>query len=248
MPGDFIAGARYLVAGYRLIWVRGVRGYALIPMIINALVFTALVWWAISGFGGMLDRFLPAGGTAWWATTMRALAWVLFSIAAGTTVFFTYSVVANLVGAVFNGNLAAAVERHLTGAATGETSGLAGTIREILPMLGNELRKLMYSLLWLIPAGLVFLIPLVNLAAPLLWMALMAWLLALEYLDYPMGNHGHRFVAVRAFLRGRRPLGLGFGAAVVLSALVPGLNLILMPAAVAGATAFWLGENRAADT
>jgi len=80
-----------------------------------------------------------------------------------------------------------------------------------------------------------------------LWFLYTAWMLAFQYVDYPMGNHGYKFTAIRARLRGRRLLGLGFGAATAAMTLVPVLNFVVMPAAVAGATALWVRELREAE-
>jgi len=46
-----------------------------------------------------------------------------------------------------------------------------------------------------------------------------------------------------AWLRQRRWQSLSFGAATYAALLVPGLNLLIMPAAVAGATLFWVQEG-----
>ncbi|MEZ5582290.1 MAG: hypothetical protein R3F37_05475 [Candidatus Competibacteraceae bacterium] len=43
------------------------------------------------------------------------------------------------------------------------------------------------------PLLVLFVIPGVNVIAPLLWLVFGAWMLALQYADYPMGNHGLRF-------------------------------------------------------
>ena len=118
-------------------------------------------------------------------------------------------------------------------------------LRELVPTLIDEVRKLLYSVLWALPFLVLFLIPGVNLAAPVLWFLYMAGMLALQYVDYPMGNHGFRFSAMRSGLRRRRLLGLTFGAATAGMTLVPILNFIVMPSAVAGATALWVRELRA---
>ena len=51
-----------------------------------------------------------------------------------------------------------------------------------------------------------------------------------------------RFKELRARLRRRRALALGFGGAVVLATMIPVLNLFVMPAAVAGSAALWVSE------
>nr|MBP8024433.1 EI24 domain-containing protein [Chromatiaceae bacterium] len=74
-----------------------------------------------------------------------------------------------------------------------------------------------------------------------------AWILALEYLDYPMGNQGLGAREIRRRLRGRPVLSLGFGAATVVLTMIPLVNFIAMPSAVAGATALWVKEFDAAS-
>jgi CysZ protein len=67
-------------------------------------------------------------------------------------------------------------------------------------------------------------------------------MLALEYADYPLGNRGLNLRAQRRLLRRRWPLALGFGGMTLLFTLIPGLNLLVMPAAVIGATLMWNKE------
>jgi CysZ protein len=80
----------------------------------------------------------------------------------------------------------------------------------------------------------------VNIAAPVVWMLFGAWMLAISYVDYPMGNHGLGFPEQRRRLRERRYLALGFGGAVMCALAVPVVNFLVIPAAVAGATALWV--------
>ena len=49
---------------------------------------------------------------------------------------------------------------------------------------------------------------------------------------------------ILAHLREKRLLALGFGAATLLMTLIPFVNFLVMPAAVAGATAMWVHEWR----
>jgi CysZ protein len=72
-------------------------------------------------------------------------------------------------------------------------------------------------------------------------------MLAVQYSDFPMGNHGLKFRDMRATLRRRRFLSIGFGAAAAGLTMIPVVNFIAMPAAVAGATAMWVRELQSAD-
>ena len=93
-----------------------------------------------------------------------------------------------------------------------------------------------------LPPLVLFLIPGINVVAPIVWMAVGAWMLAVTYVDYPMANHGNDFDELRARLRERRLLSLGFGGAVMAALAVPVLNFLVIPCAVAGATAMWVEQ------
>jgi len=57
-----------------------------------------------------------------------------------------------------------------------------------------------------------------------------------------MGNHGKFFKDVKGALQQRRPMALGFGFAVAIFSIIPLLNLVIMPIAVAGATALYVEQ------
>src|SRR5690606_26506204 len=76
-----------------------------------------------------------------------------------------------------------------------------------------------------------------------LWILLGIWMMAVQYIDYPADNHKMSWGDMLAWLREKRWQSLGFGGIVYLGLLVPLLNLLVMPAAVAGATVFWVRER-----
>jgi CysZ protein len=61
-----------------------------------------------------------------------------------------------------------------------------------------------------------------------------------------MSNNGLKFKEIRARLRSQRLMGLGFGAAAAALTMVPVLNFLAMPSAVAGGTAMWVKGLNAA--
>jgi CysZ protein len=235
------SGLHYLSQGFRLIRQPGLRRYVAVPLLISILVFSsalfALGWWLDIMVDSLLAK-IPG-----WLDWLRYLAWPIFTLAGVLVVFYSFSILTNLVAAPFNGMLAEAVEQHLTGQAIA-TGGWRTLLKDIIPSLFSELRKLLYFVLRAIPMGLLFLVPGINLAAPVLWALFSAWMLAIEYADYPMANHRLMFSAQRKLLRGRRVLAWGFGGGTLLITMVPLLNFLAMPVAVAGATAMWVGEFR----
>lgn len=241
MLADLLGGARYLLTGLRLLWRPRVRIFMLVPLAISAVVFTGGIWLAWHWIGGLTEQMMQH--IPQWMAWLRYLVWPLFALLALVFVFFGFNLVANLAGAPFNGWLAEAVEMHLTGSTQTPPMTWQQLPAEIGAILRGELRKLLYIALWSIPLLLLLFIPVLG---PALWFLWGAWTFACNYADYPMGNHGMKFPEQRRLLAGRRALAMGFGIASLLLTLVPLLNFFAMPASVAGMTALYLTELRAA--
>lgn len=241
-PG-FITGVRHVGRAFALLRVPGVRRYVIVPLLLNVLLFAL----ALVGLGQALD-YLIAQYLAGWPAWIQRFAWFLFAVLAASVVFFTFSLVANIVASPFNGLLAEAVERHLRG----EIGAPAWTWRRLARELGrtlwSELRKLAYVAWRALPLLVLSVIPVVNALAPPLWLLFGAWMLCLEYLDCPLGNHGRVFPSVLGAMRRQRSLALGFGAAMTVVTLLPLLNFLAMPLGVAGATSLYCAHLAAPDT
>jgi CysZ protein len=193
-----------------------------------------------SGQFERLDRTV-AGWLPNWLSWLHWLLWPLFVLTALVVVFYTFSVVANVIAAPFNGLLAERVEKLANPAgATPPTTEL--TWKELVLSPLTELNKLLYFIGWAIPLLVLSFVPVINVAAPVLWALFSAWMLALEYSDYPLGNRGLSFREQRRLLRKRWPLTLSFGGMALLLTLIPVLNFLAMPAAVIGATLMWVRE------
>jgi len=229
-----ICGARYLIRGLRLLLQPGLRRYVMLPLLINILVFSLLIWVGISQFNILLDWMLPQDS---WLAYLEFLLWPLFAVAAVLVTFYSFTILANLFAAPFNGILAEKVELLITGKVPAHVE--QGLMQSIWPSLRSELVKLVYFLMRALPLLLLFVIPGVNLIAPIFWFLFGIWYLALEYADYPMANNGLAFSDQRAEMKQVRLAALGFGGSLTLLMMVPILNFAAMPAAVAGATAMW---------
>ncbi|MCU7808044.1 MAG: sulfate transporter CysZ [Candidatus Thiodiazotropha sp. (ex Semelilucina semeliformis)] len=237
MANTPLDGAGYLIRGLSLITKPGLRPFVLIPLTVNIVVFSLLVWLGLDQFEGLMDRFLPSDES--WLSWLRWLLWPLFAIALVLIIFYTFTVIANLIAAPFNGLLAEKVERYLGGDLPQQPSGVKQVMKDVAPSLLSEVRKMSYFLLRAIPLLILFIIPGINLIAPFLWIAFSAWFLALEYADFPMANHKLTFKAQHQRLKQSRLTALAFGGSLTLMMMVPLLNFLAMPAAVAGATVFW---------
>ena len=229
-----LRGAAYLWRGFKLINQEGLRRYVISPLIINIVLFGGAIWYGADKFESLIDGLLPS-----WLDWLRWLLWPLFAVTILAAIFYTFTIIANLISSPFNSLLAAKVERRLL-----PDSSTLETSFSFLESFSHEIKKIMFLIGWAIPLALLFLIPGLNLVAPFAWLIFSAWMLALEYCDYPMGNHGIPFHEQRSTLRRQGLLNLGFGGATLIATSIPILNLFTIPAAVAGATALWIENMR----
>lgn len=235
MTGGFVEGAGYVFKGLRWLLRPGVRNFVAIPLLVNLALFGGGIALGAYGFNRLLDWLharLPA-----WLYWLDWLLWPLFFLGALMISFYAFNLLANLLAAPFNSLLAERVEKLVNPGAVFPPG--RPLWREVLRTPGVELKKLIYYLLRALPALLPFLLPVVNALAPLIWGAFVAWMLALQYMDYPLGNHGIPVVEQRRLLGQRRLLTLGFGSAVLLLTMIPVVNFLAMPSAVIGASLLW---------
>lgn len=242
MISNPLTGATYFFKGLTLINTSGIRRYVLVPLLINILLFSAGLWFAISQFEIFITWALSSLPD--WLSWLEWIMWPLFALTFYGLVFFCFSIIANIIAAPFNGPLAAAVERNICG--NDKISTNKTFSQEVKESLGNEFIKIKYSLYLMLPLTFLSLIsfafPLIAPAVAVLWMVYTVWVLTLEYTDFPMGNHGIAFRHIREKLAEKRFLSLGFGSMVMLMTLIPIINFMVMPVAVAGATLMYVKE------
>lgn len=241
MPAPALSGPQYLGEGLKLILRPGLRLFVLLPLTLNLLLFIALIGFAIREFSGWVDAFMPSLPD--WASFLEYLIWPLFVALVVLLVFFSFTMIANIIAAPFNGFLAEKVEVVVRGQDDFPPFSWAELVAMVPRTVGRELRKLGYFL----PraAGLLILsfIPVVNLVSTPLWFVFGIWMMAVQYIDYPADNHKLGWNEMLAWLREKRWQSLGFGGSVYLALLIPFVNIVMMPAAVAGATLFWVREG-----
>lgn len=244
MPLFLFAGPRYLGEGLGLVLTPGLRLFVLLPLLVNLLLFVGLVYLALDRFEGWVEVFMP--NLPQWLAFLQYLLWPLFVVLVALMVFFSFNLAASLIAAPFNGFLSEKVEMVVRG----EDVSPPFSWRELLGMLPRTLAREMRKLAYFVPRALALLvlsfIPVMNVVAPPLWLLLGVWMMAVQYVDYPADNHRMSWDRMLDWLRARRMTSLSFGAATYFALLVPGLNVLLMPAAVAGATVLWVREGAGA--
>lgn len=241
MSFNVLAGPSYLLSGIRLILRPQLRLFVLLPVLINSALFIALAVFASNQFSHWVSVLMPTLPS--WLSFLDYLLWPLFIALVLLMMFFSFTLVANLIAAPFNGFLAEKVETVLRGHDAAPPFKWAELLALVPRTLSRELRKLAYLLPRMLLLLLISFVPVLNLVAAPLWLLFGMWMMAVQYVDYPADNHKLSWDDMMRWLRARRWKTMTFGAVTYGALLIPGLNLLLMPAAVAGATAFWVKEE-----
>jgi len=241
MITNLFSGFAHLFSGIRLITQPGIRRFVIIPLLINIIIFGGASFYLFSQFDQWMSQLIPdfPSWLDWLETLLIWILWPLFSVMILLVIFYSFSFVANIIAAPFNSLLAEKVEQHITGQDLQNIS-LYPSLELIKRSIGSELGKILYFLKWWLLLFILTLIPGVNFIAPFVWILFGAWMLSLEYLDYPMSNHNQFFKEINQQAISRRSLSMGLGGGVLLLTSIPFINLIAMPASVAAATALWV--------
>src|SRR3989338_4719183 len=242
MPAPVLSGPQYLREGLELVLSPGLRLFVLLPLTLNLLLFGVLIGFALRQFGVWVELFMP--NLPSWLSFLEYLLWPLFVVLVLLMVFFTFTLLANLIAAPFNGFLAEKVEVVVRGQDPFPPFHWSELVAMMPRTLNRELRKLGYFLPRAIGLLILSFIPVVNIIAAPLWLLFGVWMMAVQYIDYTCDNNKVSWPDMLAWLREKRWQSLGFGGITYLALLVPGLNILMMPAAVAGATLFWVRESR----
>ncbi|WP_299071718.1 sulfate transporter CysZ [uncultured Paraglaciecola sp.] len=233
----------YFFQGYSLITTKGLKRFVFFPLAINLILFSIgfyFLFGEISSSIVWLTDLIP--DWEWLAWLKTGLSYIIWPIAVITILLvfaLIFGTLANWIAAPFNGLLAEKVELHLTGQPMSDT-GLLDVIKDIPRTLGREFAKLTYY----IPRAigfllLFFMLPVIG---QVLWFLFSAWMMAIQYCDYPCDNHKVSFRDMKRALQATRTQSFSFGIAVSVFSLIPIVNFLVMPVAVCGATAFWVDE------
>lgn len=237
----FFSGIQYLIDGFDLITKPGIKRFVVIPLLINIILFVGFFFALthfITQFNTWFENYLPH-----WLQWLSYLLWILFFLSFILIFIYTFVTVANLISAPFNGFLAEKVEFFLTGHVFEERS-LWDNIKDVPRILGRQCLILIYYVPRALFILILFFIPLIQTIAPILWILFNAWFLTMTFIDYPSDNHRVSLLKVRQWLRENRLQALGFGTSILMANMIPILNFFTMPAAVAGATKFWINKSR----
>jgi len=228
----------YLIKGFKLLTQKGLRRYLIIPLFVNILLFSLFI-----GFGlhwiSALTKLLPH-----WLYFLKWLFDLLFILASSVIIVYVFTLAANLIGAPFNNLLSEKVELIMTGHKPTEGETFHDVIKDMPRVLKRQWDKIRYYIPRAILLLLLYLVPGVNLIAGFLWLLFSAYMMAMQYIDYPLDNHKTTFAQMKEHLKTHLFPSLAFGFSVLICSMIPIVNFAVMPAAVCGATLMYLDQKQ----
>lgn len=232
------SGWYYFCTGFRMMGHPAVRRFVVLPLLVNVVLFAVAFYWLFHRFGTWIPALMSYVPV--FLQWLNYLLWPLAVVLVLLIFSYFFSTLANWIAAPFNGVLAEQCEARLAGMTAPDT-GVLDVIKDVPRIIRREVRKL----LWFLPRALlllvVSLIPVAgHILSPLLWFLFAGWMLTIQYCDYPFDNHKVPFDDMCVLLRKKPLRNLQFGVLVNLFTMIPLLNMVIMPAAVCGATAMWV--------
>ena len=242
MQGSPTKALAYFMEGARMISKPGFRRFIVIPLFINLVIFVAATFALVYSFQHFFAQLL-----AWLPSWLAWLSWLLWPLVGFIFLIvygYSFNLITNLIAAPFFGLLAEKVETELTGVQPPNEP-----MSQLIPRtLARELSKLWYfmsrGLLVLLVFLALFFIPGANILGACLAALWSCWCMAVQYVDFPADNHQLGFSELRSRLKQQPLTTYPFGGIVLLGCMIPVINIVVSPIAVAGATIFWVREMR----
>ena len=240
MQGNIARGADYLVRGARMLGHPSLRLFVIIPLAVNILIFGSLIWLGYSYLSQLISGWMAA--VPEWLNFIEWIIWPLIGVTVSLITGYLFTAVALIIASPFNALLSEKAEELATGRPVDSLEGLGPALMALPRGIFRELRKLLYYVPMAAFVLLLSFIPGLNAVAPALWFLLGAWMMSIQFVDYPMDNHQLSFADVKEAVRTRRLSSMGFGGLVALCTGIPVVNFFVVPAAVVGATLLWVEE------
>lgn len=229
-----------LQQGVRMVLSPGLRRYVAVPIAISAVLYAVLfgvLYLYLPGWQSAIASYLPS-----W---LHWLAWLIWLLVMATTLvitYFTFAIVVAFLASPFYGVLAEKVEQQLGGSGSQDDRNWRQMISDSVSREWQKLTFILPRMALLFAAGFI---PGTQPFMPVAWVLLSSWCLAIQYLDYVMDNHHISFADMRKLLWTHKGQTLLFGVILTPLIMVPVLNLVIMPAAVAAGVILWHHHYRA---
>lgn len=257
-PIGFARGVTYALRGMRFVYFQhpSLARYWIFPILITTSAIILVFYGAgtlYDDVGSAVWSLFPESwneATGWVGGLLGAFRWVIELLAGILLTLFGLVLVvlgSSIVAAPFNDALSEAVESILTGEAAPPFS-FSRMVADLFRTVRLEVGKVLFYTLVVGPLFVVsFFVPGIGQLVSIVAFGLTAVYLGVDYIDWPAARRDWSVGDRVAFTRRQLAAVAGFGTGVWLLLFIPLVNLLFMPAAVAGGTLLFiesLGPDR----
>ncbi len=214
---------------------RSLYKFAVLPFLINVLVFTLVVYWGLSSFQTMVMARLPQGD-AWYWMILNYFVLAAAVLVIMVLVFFSFAVIGSLVASPFNDVLSERTAGVLTGVVKDEPFVWKIFCQDTVRVWVCELKKIAVFMAGMLVLLLLHLAPVLGTALyPPLSVAWTAFFLVLEYNGYVLARQRLTFRQQFRIIF-RHPASMsGFGLGIFCVLAIPFMQFFCIPLGVVGA-------------
>ncbi|NOX25971.1 MAG: cysteine biosynthesis protein CysZ [Deltaproteobacteria bacterium] len=214
---------------------RSLYKFAVLPFLINVLVFTLVVYFSLSSFQALVMARLPQGD-AWYWLILHYFVLVAAVLVIMTLVFFSFAVIGSLVASPFNDVLSERTAGLLNGVVKDEPFVWKIFWQDTVRVWAVELKKIAVFMAGMLALLLLQLVPVLGTALyPALSVVWTALFLVLEYNGYVFTRRRLTFRQQWRIIC-RHPASMsGFGLGIFCVLAIPFIQFFCIPLGVVGA-------------
>jgi len=216
-----------------------------IPVAINTVLYSILIWYTSTRMGRWIDLLVP-DGDAWYWSILYYILLVVISLIILIVIFYTFTLIGILILSPFNEVISERVEAIYTGNKNIEPFQLKAFLSDMIRSYKAEAGRLLIYLSGFLLLLLLNLLPVVGtLVYGVLVTIYTLFFLCWEFFDYPMERWRFNFSSKRKTAFRNILLFISFGAGASLFLVIPLLNLAAIPVCVVGATLLFCDLQKA---
>ena len=244
----YFRGLRYPFRGMKFVYFEhpGLVRFWIVPILITLAVLSVVGWAAMQYHTALLDLVweAPEASEGFWDKVLSGLH-AFFDVVLAIVMFIAGAVVvaatSSVIAAPFNDALSEEVERLVTGV-TGPKFSVQRLIGDTLRTIAIELFKLSMYFVIMVPLFILSMVVPVfgQIVYSVFGFLFTSVYFAVDYIDWPASRRSSSVNYRLGLLKKNALSMLGFGSGVWLFLMVPLVNLLFMPAAVAGGTLLFL--------
>jgi CysZ protein len=243
LTGKLTPAPFYVLKGALFLWAHRVLWrYAAAPLAIG----TVILGISYGLLYHLFVRFVtPYSGQEWYWRAVYYFVVAVVTVLLVLLFFFLFTRIASAIAAPFNDLISQKTEELVTGTFTDTPFSIIRLFKDSLRSIYHSLKILALYLGLLIVTLFLLLIPGIgSLLFTVTGSILSAFMLAWEYLNYPLDRRRFSWNEKRAFFRSYFRSVMGFGLGSVALAAIPLVNLLFIPAAAVGGTLLFLDLER----